>query len=456
MAINTRIQTDIAFKKLAGKTFGNPGSTAFQESIDTNVQLGSATLFGETIPSTGLTEVLYATSSGAGLGVVQYVEMELSPLPAGNYNASDFDGGSDSLDDVDSGNSIVDHVFVASFTGDYQSQDGGNGDGANQNPKAGTLFFKNNFALTGSNGGVQFVPPTFGLGYQVQIFDTNGNELNPATDSQDFYFDYYSGVLVRQDKENTTLAPVKIKGYIYIGKFVNESILSAETPTPNLNTVLGAGNSASISVILSGSEDVGGANNPPLFVSGGLVSFEQSANVSASLFTASFIQVEDNIDVVGNAFVTGNLGVQGNTVIAGNLTVNGTTTTVATLDLEVTDKFIHLASGSTSDTDSGIAVSYGNSPSDNSALYWDAGIQSWAIDNRGANALGDSADHDSHLITAIAFSGTPVIDGSGTSNISQPTLGTDANGGPVTDAAYGQMFVDISDSTDGGLYIYLP
>ena len=73
---------------------------------------------------------------------------------------------------------------------------------------------------------------------------------------------------------------------------------------------------------------------------------------------------------------SGDLTITPNVIITGDLTVNGTTTTINTDNLLVEDKFILLASGSTSATDGGIIIQSAAAGTGFAFLY-DAGQARW-------------------------------------------------------------------------------
>lgn len=408
MAKNTRILTDIAFKKLANASITNPGSSEFQEPIGTNIQLGLGTILGETPPSTPPT-TLFETSSGA---VVQYVEFDLVAIAEGNYDASTYSGDSSNYDDIDGNPGIEDHAFAVVLSGSYET------DGAD-NPKSGTGLFTNGTYLSGSNGALQLVPPSYGVAYQAVVVDEGGNDLNIAVDSQDFYIDYYAGVVFRQDGDSSPY-PTKLKAYLYIGDYADTAIRSGsfsgsfEGDGTNLdlsnNVTVPSGYTDSNVLtyintlgVISGSEQVNADNItnfdtnvvaalPAGTISGssqlpsGLISGSSqlpSGIVSASAEGTSQGQIKLNgVDVNIKDLGTDDSPTFTNLTVSGDLTVQGSTTTVNSNDVNIGDRIITLnaalAGGS---GDAGIQVivsaSDGSPGAHTGSLLWDDDEQYW-------------------------------------------------------------------------------
>lgn len=88
----------------------------------------------------------------------------------------------------------------------------------------------------------------------------------------------------------------------------------------------------------------------------------------------------------GNTVVAGTLSVTGNTTISGDLTVAGTASFQNTQNLLVGDKFILLASGSTSITDGGLIVSTGGGTGGFSGSAWFLESTSAGVYGRWATA----------------------------------------------------------------------
>lgn len=137
---------------------------------------------------------------------------------------------------------------------------------------------------------------------------------------------------------------------------------------------------------------------------------------------------------------TGNLSVTGNTTIAGDLLVSGTASFQNTSNLLVADKFVLLASGSTTLNDGGIIVAY-NTAGSGSALYLEAGTAG----NTGTygrfavaydvSAAVTTATADEFVVTAKTAASPPP---------GNPTWGGATNG-------YGNIHVN---SANGDIFIY--
>ena len=138
--------------------------------------------------------------------------------------------------------------------------------------------------------------------------------------------------------------------------------------------------------------------------------------------TATAIQIGD-----GSATVT----------IPGNLTINGTTTIVNTTNTAIKDRFILLASGSTTNMDGGIIVGNSSTINIGEALYWEnsAGDTGrWSIAS-GVDATSTTVTPNSYIVTVSGST----VDPSG-----NPTYGGATNG-------IGNMYV----RTDtGDIYIW--
>jgi hypothetical protein len=137
---------------------------------------------------------------------------------------------------------------------------------------------------------------------------------------------------------------------------------------------------------------------------------------------------------------TGDLAVTGNTSIAGNLLVSGTASFQNTQNLLVADKFILLASGSTTLNDGGIIVAY-NTAGSGSALYLEAGTAG----NTGTyGRFAVAYDVESGVSTTTADEFVVTAKTAASPPPGNPTWGGAANG-------YGNIHVN---SANGDIFIY--
>jgi fibronectin-binding autotransporter adhesin len=102
---------------------------------------------------------------------------------------------------------------------------------------------------------------------------------------------------------------------------------------------------------------------------------------------------------------TGNTTVNNNLTVTGDLTVNGTTTTINTSNLSIEDRFVLLASGSTTNTDGGIVVQNAAGGT-GSAIYWEGNDQRWAV-NPAVAQNATSVAANSYIPTISGSSGNP-------------------------------------------------
>ena len=134
------------------------------------------------------------------------------------------------------------------------------------------------------------------------------------------------------------------------------------------------------------------------------------------------------------------MSVTGNTAIAGNLLVSGTASFQNTQNLLIADKFVLLASGSTTLTDGGIIVAY-NTFGSGSSLFLESGTAGntgtygrFAVAYDVASGVSVVAA-DEFVVTAKTAASPPP---------GNPTWGGVANG-------YGNIHVN---SANGDIYIY--
>jgi hypothetical protein len=150
--------------------------------------------------------------------------------------------------------------------------------------------------------------------------------------------------------------------------------------------------------------------------------------------------VEGQIGWFNTLSTTGDLTVTGNATVTGNLTVSGTASFQNSTNLLIADKFVLLASGSTSLTDGGIIVSY-NAAGSGSAIFLEAGTAgSTGTYGRFAVAYDvvagvSSVAANEYVVTATTAAGAPAAN---------PTWGGSTTG-------YGNIYVN---SSTQDIFIY--
>jgi hypothetical protein len=190
-----------------------------------------------------------------------------------------------------------------------------------------------------------------------------------------------------------------------------------------------------------------------------------SASFATSALSSSFASTAGNANSVSNA-ITNNtnnyiltatgggsingestltydgstLTVGGNANITGNLTVAGTASFYNQTTLEVADKFIILASGSTSLTDGGIIIAAGGTGQNisGSAFF----LESVSAGTGGRFAIAANVHQSASSVAADEFMVSAKISGSAPSV--DPTWGGSGNGG-------GNIYIN---SSNGDIYIY--
>jgi hypothetical protein len=307
MGLISNVASNLAVKKLNGKTHTQANYVLAQEVIGSNVQIGSNIIFGLTPPNNPST-TLYATSSVNGSPVVEYIEFDLVPIPGTSYTAT-----TNTTGDGNPAGVAQFHGFALKFPSDYETN--------SDNPKAGTGYFVNNGYLTGSLGAVQLVPVNFSTvspnPYQPILYNINGTLLNQATDPQDWIVDTYAGTFFVQDPDanmynvSTPTVYSKLRAFVYIGTFLSETIGGTSTQADSAA-------SASVSAAVD--------NNPYYitFVSQSSgthpfkVDIDLTYNPSTNILTttASWAQNALTASNITKAFITGTPAADGQIVIS--------------------------------------------------------------------------------------------------------------------------------------------
>ena len=141
----------------------------------------------------------------------------------------------------------------------------------------------------------------------------------------------------------------------------------------------------------------------------------------------------------GGTKVTGDSFFYDNLTVQGNITVNGTASFINTENVLVKDKFILIASGSSTLTDAGIIAAY-NVNMTGSAFYLSAA----STGTYGRWAVAYGAGESTISLTADEFVNTTKINASNPVDATPPTWGSSTNG-------LGNMWVN---STTSDIYIW--
>lgn len=221
MALTQLNQLAIAFKKLAGKSHTNSSFGIGNEAIPSLLQVGSTSIFGQAIPTTGIPSSIFSVDAN---NIVEKVRFELSAIPLSQYQDSN-PGGLTSATINASGDGAPTqgtftngyHAYALKITGSYNLN--------SSNPKKGSIPFTDGYFLSGSAGKLQLVPDSFNSGYSAIVLNgpTEGTNTIAPGDEIDYYVDYSTGMLFVQDYNSSNL-PLYVDGYLYIGDYLNTTI----------------------------------------------------------------------------------------------------------------------------------------------------------------------------------------------------------------------------------------
>ena len=130
--------TFAAAKKLLGKAHTSNLKEIYNETIPSNIQLNTSTIFGEAIPTVVSRNQLYGQFS-ASLGAsatVEFVEFYVQSIAGTSYDANDGTFGDVGFAGGDEAQSAGAHGYELVLTSSYES--------TSSNSAAGTGFFVNN------------------------------------------------------------------------------------------------------------------------------------------------------------------------------------------------------------------------------------------------------------------------------------------------------------------------
>lgn len=172
--------------------------------------------------------------------------------------------------------------------------------------------------------------------------------------------------------------------------------------------------------------------NGHAFVNSSITDDGSSVTVLSSATNGLTVQA-GGTKVTGDSFFYNNLTVQG------NITVNGTASFINTENVLVKDKFILIASGSSTLTDAGIIAAYAANMT-GSAFY----LSSASTGTYGRWAVAYGAGESAISLTPDEFVNTTKINASNPNDATPPTWGSTTNG-------LGNMWVN---STTSDIYIW--
>ena len=292
--------TFFAQKKLLGKAHTSNLLTDAGETIGTNVQLSSTTVFGEPIPTNPTRTLNVGQGVGAGVKTVEYVEFALEALTDSFYDANDSGGGSGS-ESGESSQTAGHHAYAFKFKSTYES------DTDDARNRAGNGNFDNNKKLYETLGAAQLVPFNFSgevsNPYVVKLYKDNGS--GAAGDeivllaNIDWQVDTYNGILFVQDFSSTQV-PAFARAFVYIGDMLDVVAASGGGGS-------GPGESAASYLVLS---STGSLTNERVLTAGtGIVSTDAGANGNFTLdIDDSVVATLSGSQFSGNVGVTGSFG----------------------------------------------------------------------------------------------------------------------------------------------------
>jgi len=264
--------TFAAAKKLAGKAHSSNLKEIYNETIPSNIQINTNTVFGESIPQSVTTTTLYQRFS-ASLNAtpnVEYVEFYLDSISGTTYDANTGSFGDVGFGGGDEAQSSGPHGYQLRLTSSYQA--------SSSNPSKGSGFFINNQIVHESNGGLQLVNPSFGPqagnNYGLKIYTAHpasGGLQIPTTSPIEWSIDYFNGTIFVQDFIASAV-PKYARGFIYIGKYADTLITEASS----------SGGGADITVKDEGSSLTTEAASFD-FVGAGVTATQNSNNVTVTI-----------------------------------------------------------------------------------------------------------------------------------------------------------------------------
>jgi hypothetical protein len=317
-----QIATLFAQKKLLGKANTSALKADSQETIGSNIQVASQTIFGQTIPTSPARTLYLLQSASAGAdATVEYIQFDLAAIAGTTYDANVGTFGSTGFGGGDEAQSSGPHSYKLALSASYQA--------SSSNGKAGAGTYDNSKVLYTTIGALQIVPPNFSNDspnpYIMKLYSGDpsdeANEI-PLLDEVDWSIDYYNGIVFLQDYSSSKV-PLYARAFLYVGKMLDEVVTSGssssssssstssgtdDTREKKVYTVTGSHTAGSAFRVANTSFNKAGyrPNMIDVFLNGQLLHSGTSAQVSsddADYTITSDNQIKLNGDLVTNDLV---------------------------------------------------------------------------------------------------------------------------------------------------------
>lgn len=298
--------------------------------------------------------------------------------------------------------------------------------------------------VSGSNGGfdigqdstLKFVSGTAG----ITVLSSSNNTITIGASTDDVTFNSVTA--------DTLTGTASFASKVIINEaYTNAArpIILSQTSTPNgqLSYASGSDLAGFTYNTVTATLQINGLNQPDaLSISTSSISAQSNINNYDILNTnVTTLNIGGAATTINMGAAAGTVNIAGSASIAGDLTVQGAITSINTTDLNVEDQFILLNSGSV-EQDGGIIVQT-DSSANGTALFYDYSSNRWALAQSSSAAWNATSAVAQQYVVSVSQSAAA------------PT-GNPSNFGLDNASRYGMMYVDTSDTTNGGLYIYLP
>lgn len=252
-----------------------------------------------------------------------------------------------------------------------------------------------------------------------------------------------SGVIVNADVSLTAAidyAKINFGG----SGFVSSSVLNTSvTQGTVVNVVNGVSQSAALlNLGTTGTPTFGGVTltNGNIAINNGISTAITTTGTTAAVFNtdATTVNAFGAATTVNIGAGSGTTTIGNNLVVTGDLTVNGTLSYINTTDLFVEDKFILLASGSTTAGDGGIVIDRGSDAAGNIAYGYDSATDRWGFQS----GLTDTTNAlDTTSASGVSGSFVPYLFTEASHGATRPETGEFAVAGAMYVATGGDFWI---------------